>query len=88
MYSPDARRDLDKIWDYVAEDLQNISAAERIVTEILNAVDRLAEFPEMGVRLSSIANIESDYRFLVKEDHLTFYRVYGSDIYVDRILRG
>jgi len=32
--------------------------------------------------------VDSDYRFLVTGSYLTFYRVYGSDIYVDRVLYG
>ena len=32
--------------------------------------------------------MESDYRFQVTCSCLTFYRVYGSDVYVDRVLYG
>ena len=42
----------------------------------------------IGTSLSSIADVESDYRFLVTGSYLTFYRVYGSDVYVDRVLYG
>ena len=85
-YATESRRDLDEIWDYIAYNLQNVSAAERIVNRIMNDVDHLENHAEMGTPLSSIANVESDYRFLVTGNYLTFYRVSGSDVYVDRIL--
>lgn len=87
-YTAESRRDLDGIWDYIASVLQNISAAERIVNRILDDVDQLENHAEMGTKLSSKADVESDYRFLVTGSYLTFYRVHGSDIYVDRILYG
>ena len=87
-YTAESRRDLDEIWDYIASFLQNISAAERIVNRIFDDVDQLENHAEMGVKLSSKADVESGYRFLVTGSYLTFYRVHGSDVYVDRILYG
>jgi len=87
-YSKKAFRDLDEIWEYVAFVLQNRLAANRTIDRILDAVDQLKEFPEIGALLSSVADIESDYRFLVTENYLTFYRTGGNDIYIDRILYG
>ena len=87
-YTAESRRDLDEIWDYIGSDLQNVSAAERIVSRIMDDVDRLESHAEMGALLSSIADVESDYRFLVTGSYLTFYRAHGSDVYVDRVLYG
>lgn len=42
----------------------------------------------LGAPLSSIAEVPGDYRFLVTGNYLTFYRVSGTDIYIDRILYG
>ena len=87
-YTTESRRDFDEIWDYIASDLQNITAAERIVNHIMDDVDHLENHAEMGAPLFSIADIESDYRFLVTGRYLTFYRVHGNDVYVDRVLYG
>ena len=54
----------------------------------MDDVDRLESYAEIGAPLSSIADIESDYRFLVTSSYLTFYRVRDNDIYVDRVLYG
>ena len=87
-YSPESRRDLDNIWDYIVSELQNRSAAERVIDCIMDAVDPLKNFAEMGTPLSSIADIGTDYRFLVSGNYMVFYRVQGNDVYIDRVLYG
>lgn len=77
---------MDEIWDYIVSELQNRPAAERAVNSVMDAVERLEDFAELGAPLSSIADVDGDYRFLVTGSYLTFYRVHGGDIYVDRIL--
>ena len=87
-YSPESRRDLDDIWDYFVLELQNRSAAERVIDRIMDAVDPLKNFAEMGTPLSSIADIGTDYRFLVSGNYMVFYRVQDNDVYIDRVLYG
>lgn len=87
-YSKESRRDLDEIWDHIAAELQNPIAAERMVNRIMDAVEQLADFAESGAPLASVADIESDYRFLVTGNYLTFYRVYENEVFVDRVLYG
>ncbi len=87
-YSVEARRDLDDIWDYIEADLCNPSAAARCVNRIMDAVNQLESFSGLGSPLSSITDTDTDYRCLVTGNYLTFYRVFGNDVYVDRILYG
>ena len=87
-YSPESRRDLDDIWDYIVSELQNRSAAEHVINHIMDAVDQLKNFAEMGTPLSSIADVGTDYRFLVSGNYMVFYRANGNDIYIDRVLYG
>ena len=87
-YSPESRRDLDDIWDYIASELQNRSAAEHVVDRIMDAVDQLKNFAEMETLLSSIADVGTDYRFLVSGNYMVFYRVQDSDVHIDRVLYG
>ena len=87
-YSKKARRDLDEIWDYIVSELQNRLAAEKTVNRIMDAVDQLVDFTEIGTPLSAVADIESDYRVLTAGNYLIFYRTPGKEIYVDRILYG
>ena len=47
---------MDDIWDYIVSELQNRVAAERVVDRILDTVERLKDFAEMGDLLSSVAD--------------------------------
>jgi addiction module RelE/StbE family toxin len=87
-YSPKAQDDLEHIGDYIAETLKNPSAALNTVTKIQESVDKRAEFPLMGAPLSSIADVDSDYRFLVCGNYLAFYHAETDIARVDRILYG
>ena len=82
--SDEAQADLDGIKSYIAKNLENPSAAISTVRDIR----RLREHSLIGASLSSIADVESDYRFLVTGSYLTFYRVLDNDVYVDRVLYG
>lgn len=79
---------MDDIWDYIVLEPQNRSAAERVIDHIMNAVDPLKNFAEMGTPLSSIADVGTDYRFLVSGNYMVFYRVQDSDVHIDRVLYG
>ena len=69
-YAPEALRDLDDIWEYIALELNNPAAAKRTVSRIMDSADGLAEFAEAGAPLRSVADVESDYRFLVCGNYL------------------
>ena len=45
-YSLAAQRDLDEIWEHIASELQNTSAAKRTVDRIMDDVDQLESFAE------------------------------------------
>ncbi|MBQ8148277.1 MAG: type II toxin-antitoxin system RelE/ParE family toxin [Lachnospiraceae bacterium] len=85
-YSAYARKDLDKIWDYIANDLCNKKAAQDTINGILKAVDELAEFPEMGSKLYIADILSSRYRYVQYKNYMAFYRVNKDEILVDRIL--
>jgi addiction module RelE/StbE family toxin len=85
-YSGDALQDLDEIWDYITTELCNPSAAEKVVHQIMDKAQQLAEFPKTGALLSTIVGMINEYRFLVSGNYLIFYRVEGNDVYIDRVL--
>ena len=88
LYSPEALNDLDEIWTYINNELQNPAAAQKIVSDILDTIEKLQDFSELGPPLSSITEFESDYRFLVCGIYIVFYRMMGIDVHIDRVLYG
>ncbi len=85
-YSPQSLNDLDEIWEYIFSELGSLQAAENTINNILDAIDLLQDFSQIGAPLSSITDIESDYRFLVSNSYMVFYRVNGREVYIDRVL--
>lgn len=86
--SPEAQADLEEIKAYIAEELENPSAALATVSRITKSMRLLQTHPLAGAPLSSVADVESDYRFLVSGNYMVFYRAYGNTVYVDRVLYG
>lgn len=84
--SPKAQDDLREIKDYIRTDLQNSSAALAVVSKITADIRMLRTFANAGTPLSSIVNIETDYRFFVSGNYMSFYRIYEGEVYVDRVL--
>lgn len=87
-YSPEAREDLRRASQYIAFEFQNPKAAKDLVQRIMRDCSALKRFPEIGMRLSEKIERETPLRFLISGNHLAFYRVEDSEIYVTRILDG
>ena len=87
-YSPEAQNDLGEIRKYITFELCNPQAAENTVNKIMDTIDELENFSEIGTLLSSVTDIESDYRFLTIRNYVVFFRVNGQDVYIDRVLYG
>lgn len=85
-FSPEALNDLVKIKEYIEEDLLNPSAAVETINKITKSLRILETFPHSGPLLSSIADVNSDYRFVISGNYISFYRVNNDEVYVDRIL--
>ncbi len=86
--SPEAANDLLEIQQYIAVQLNTPVAAQRLAARILQSVRGLADFPESGPCLSSVLNMDTDYRFLVCGNYLIFYRLERQDVYIVRVLYG
>lgn len=84
--SEEAQNGLAEIKLYIAKELEKPVAALATVNKITKKIRILENHTCAGAPLSSITDIESNYRFLVSGNYLIFYRVCGKDIYIDRIL--
>ena len=82
--SEEAQNDLFEI--KAQEELLNPSAALATVSRITKSLRILQNHAQAGAQLSSIADIESDYRFIVSGNYISFYRAYDSEVFIDRIL--
>ena len=88
VYSPEAWQDLDNIWEWIAIEHEEPSAAERTVSAILDRVDSVATFPFSAPALNSTCLIRSDWHFVEVKGYLVLFRVANERLYVDRVLSG
>lgn len=86
--SPEAKKDLAEIKDYISQELGNPQAALNLASKIMEKIRGLSVHPEIGASLSSIVDIQTDYRFLVCANYLVFYRCEDGNVFVSRILYG
>jgi toxin ParE1/3/4 len=78
-----SRRDMDEIWNYIAED--NVVAADALINEFLQTTKALADNPELGRRREDMPN---GMRSLHVGNYVIFYRPDSDGVTVIRVLHG
>jgi plasmid stabilization system protein ParE len=84
--APIARTDLHEIWDYYADEIQDVDLADRIRDEFFAAFDALAHTPGMGHYRSDL--VAEPLRFWRVRDYLIIYRSEKRPIEIVRLLHG
>lgn len=83
-FSPEARRDLIELWEYIAAD--NPSAADRVVEAIDHAVQLLTDMPGIGHSRPDVDDLR--FRFWPVYSYLIAYRYTDSNVTIVRIIHG
>lgn len=84
--TPEAKRDLQHIKEYITLELDSLATAINTVFKITKSIRRIKDFPALGAPLSGIVDIPNDYRFLVCGNYLVFYRQEGDNVNVIRVI--
>ncbi len=83
---PAAYADLDEIFDYIMVD--NSQAAARMLDNIMQALRRLENFPHSGAPLIDRSLKKFNFRMVIIEPYIAFYRFIDNKVYVYRVLHG
>ncbi len=83
-FHPEARFDLDEIWEFIRAD--SLDAADRIVSEILAALDALVSFPHQGHRRPDLTS--RPLRFLLVRKYLIAYAPDEKPLWVVAVMHG
>jgi plasmid stabilization system protein ParE len=83
-YSPEARRDLLEIWEFIAQD--NLDKADEVEGEIERAISMLAANPELGHRRRDLTS--RSVRFWTLYSYLISYDQATCPLEIFRILSG
>jgi plasmid stabilization system protein ParE len=81
---PQARLDLDEIWEFIRRD--NVDAADRLIAEILDAIDALVPFPGRGHRRPDLTS--RPLRFIVVREYLIAYAPEEKPLWVVAVMHG
>ena len=87
-FSPEAVDDLKEIKQYIKDELCNEQAVKNTVAKILKKIKLLSDFPESGSSLSAIIGFDTDYRYLVCDNYIAFYRIDNKNVLIVRVLYG
>jgi plasmid stabilization system protein ParE len=82
--TPRAKRDLNDIWEYIAED--NIEAADRVLDVLQAAMAKLAKNPGIGHWREEAA--DRRHRFFLVYSYVIVYRHETKRLQVIRVLHG
>jgi toxin ParE1/3/4 len=81
--SPEAKADLDSIWDYIAED--SPVEATNFILKVLNKCELLTEQPYMGPARDFI---RKGLRIHPVDDYVVLYRVHDKTVEIVHVFHG
>lgn len=74
-YLPVAQQDMTGIARYITRKLANPEAAEKLSVELIEAADSISAFPYANPACIPIKPLMHEYRKLLVQNYLMFYRV-------------
>jgi len=74
-YNPRAKKDIDKILKYIAEDLFNPTAAIKLASEMVDSAEKLKDFPYINPIYKSYSPLKHEYRKLIVKNYIMFYYI-------------
>jgi len=70
---PIARQDMIDIARYISHELLNPTAAEKLAEEMIEAADRLMDFPYINALHRPVKPLGKEYRKLIVNNYIMFY---------------
>ena len=83
-FHPEARFDLDEIWEFIRAD--NLDAADRMIAEVLSAIAALVPFPGQGHRRPDLTS--RPLRFILVREYLIAYAPEEKPLWVVAVMHG
>jgi len=83
-FHPEVRRDLDEIWEFIAE--TSVESADRLIGNILDAIDKLARFPRRGHRRPDLTS--RPLRFITVREYLIAYAPDEKPLWIVAVMHG
>ena len=72
-YLPLALQDMEDIARYIAKNLNNIDAAEKLSSYLIKSINKIVDFPYSNPIYIPIRTLEKEYRKKVMRNYTVFY---------------
>lgn len=86
VYLPLARKDLENIISYIADELKDPQAALNFLDALDSSLEQLKNFPYLGKRYQPRPTCDLDYRMIPVKNYLAFYIVTDETVEVHRVI--
>ncbi len=86
--SPLAAEDLEQIFNYIAIELCNPSAAIALINDFESAFDNICKFPKSCSKINNDYVKDKNLRKLIINNYIAFYREKNNEIHIVRVLYG
>ena len=83
-FHPEAERDLDEIWDFIADD--NLPAADRVTEDIIADIEALVSAPHIGHRRPDLTS--RPLRFWSVRNYLVAYAPDERPLWIVAVIHG
>jgi toxin ParE1/3/4 len=80
VWTANAIKQLDKIYAFLAQN--SLKAAEKHVLALLEKVDQLKSFPQMGQEEARLKHLKKGHRYLKEGNYKIIYRIKGQVIHI------
>ncbi len=84
VFTRKAINDIKNIYDYVYED--SLKNAESLKADVLKRIKYLEQFPNMGKSLAARVGFRTEYRYLISESYLIFYKLDNNLVKIYRVI--
>ncbi|WP_407306924.1 type II toxin-antitoxin system RelE/ParE family toxin [Desulfosporosinus sp. SB140] len=81
-----AREDIGEIFFYIAADSSELALA--MIDKITDKIDMLAELPLVGKIVPDNELAKQEYRMLIIESYIVFYKLIDDEVVIYRVLHG
>jgi len=81
-YLPIAKQDMTEIVNYISNELCNSAAADKLAHEMIEAADRLTEFPYLNAVHFTDRPLKHEYRKQIVQNYIIFYWVNEKDRHI------
>jgi toxin ParE1/3/4 len=85
-FNPIAISDMKEIKKYIEQD--SPESAIKTINNILEKIESLSSFPNLGLNLSKKVNINTKYKYLICNKYIIFYLFENDTISIMRVIHG